>query len=56
MTETFMGMAFELMVGALAMACIFVLFGLRAPAESGGGCGSCAGDCGSCPIDAEVGE
>lgn len=43
----------EAAVGALAMAGLFILFGLRAPAERSGGCGSCSGDCGSCPMDHE---
>ncbi|HSG49658.1 MAG TPA: hypothetical protein VLA43_17685 [Longimicrobiales bacterium] len=43
----------QYMVGALAMAALFLLFGLRAPAEKSGGCGNCAGECGSCPVDHE---
>jgi hypothetical protein len=41
----------EYLVGALAMAGLFILFGLRAPAETSGGCGSCAGECGSCATE-----
>lgn len=41
------------LLGALAMAGLFVLFGVRAPAERSGGCGTCAGDCGSCALDPE---
>lgn len=43
----------QYLLGALAMAGLFVLFGLRAPAEKSGGCGNCAGECGSCSLDSE---
>jgi hypothetical protein len=43
----------EYLVGALAMAALFTLFGLRAPAEGSGGCGSCSGECGTCSLDHE---
>ena len=43
----------EAVVGALAMAGLFMWFGLQAPAEGSGGCGSCSGECGSCPLDDE---
>ena len=43
----------EMLVGAAAMALFFVVFGLRAPAEGQGGCGSCGGDCGSCSLEPE---
>ncbi|UCC26141.1 MAG: hypothetical protein JSU98_03360 [Gemmatimonadales bacterium] len=43
----------EVVLGAAAMAGLFVVFGLRAPAEGSGGCGSCAGDCGSCVMEEE---
>jgi hypothetical protein len=43
----------EVLLGAATMAGLFVLFGLRAPAERSGGCGSCAGDCVSCSVDGE---
>lgn len=47
-----MSMVFgEYLLGALAMAGLFILFGMRAPAEKSGGCGSCAGECGSCAVD-----
>ncbi|MDT8340297.1 MAG: hypothetical protein RQ751_02185 [Longimicrobiales bacterium] len=46
----------ETLLGVVAMAGLFLLFGLRAPVEEGGGCGSCAGDCGSCPRDLEEEE
>ena len=43
----------EVLLGAATMAGLFVLFGLRAPAERSGGCGSCSGDCASCSVDGE---
>jgi len=45
----------QFLVGGLAMAGLFILFGLQAPAERSGGCGSCGGECGSCSLDAEGG-
>lgn len=43
----------EYVLGALVMAGLFLVFGLRAPAEKSGGCGNCAGDCGSCSLERE---
>lgn len=56
--ETLMSVGYELMIGAFALAILFVLFGVRAPAERGGGCGSCTGECGGggCTLDAELSE
>lgn len=52
--EALMNVPFvEVVVVAVAMAGLFVVFGLRAPAERSGGCGSCAGDCGSCVMEDE---
>lgn len=56
--ESLMSVGYELMIGAFAMAILFVLFGLRAPAEGGGGCGNCTGECGSgsCTLEGEMSE
>ncbi len=43
----------ELITGAAAMALLFVIFGIRAPAEGQGGCGSCAGNCDTCTLETE---
>jgi hypothetical protein len=45
----------DVVIGILATAGLFVLFGLRLGGEEGqGGCGGCSGDCGSCTLDEET--
>ena len=45
----------DVVIGILATAGLFVLFGLRMGREDAqGGCGGCSGECGSCTLDEEA--